>query len=57
MAKLDAFARVIAKPTSDDIGLLELARNSFLLASFVALFSVASGVLAASPWKSCVHGQ
>jgi arabinogalactan oligomer / maltooligosaccharide transport system permease protein len=46
-ASLDAFARVIAQPTSDDIGLLELARNSFLLASSVALFSVAIGVLAA----------
>jgi arabinogalactan oligomer/maltooligosaccharide transport system permease protein len=46
-ASLDAFARVIAQPTSDEIGLLELARNSFLLASSVALFSVAIGVLAA----------
>lgn len=46
-ASLDAFARVIAQPTSDEIGLFELARNSFLLASFVALFSVGIGVLAA----------
>ena len=46
-ASLDAFARVIAKPTSDDISLPELARNSFLLASFVSLFSVGIGVLAA----------
>jgi arabinogalactan oligomer / maltooligosaccharide transport system permease protein len=46
-ASLDAFARVIQQPTSDEIGLLELARNSFLLASFVALFSVGIGVLAA----------
>jgi arabinogalactan oligomer / maltooligosaccharide transport system permease protein len=46
-ASLDAFARVIAQPTSDEIGLLELARNSFLLASSVALFSVGIGVLAA----------
>ena len=46
-ASLAAFARVIAQPTSDEIGLLELARNSFLLASFVALFSVLIGVLAA----------
>ncbi len=46
-ASLDAFARVIAQPTSDEIGLLELARNSFLLASFVALFSVGIGVLSA----------
>ncbi len=46
-ASLDAFARVIAQPTSDPIGLLELARNSFLLASSVALFSVVIGVLAA----------
>jgi arabinogalactan oligomer/maltooligosaccharide transport system permease protein len=46
-ASLDAFARVIAKPTSDEIGLLELARNSFLLASSVSLFSVLIGVLSA----------
>jgi arabinogalactan oligomer/maltooligosaccharide transport system permease protein len=46
-ASLDAFARVIAQPTTDEIGLLELARNSFLLASFVAVVSVLIGVLAA----------
>jgi arabinogalactan oligomer/maltooligosaccharide transport system permease protein len=46
-ASLDAFARVIAHPTDDPISLLELARNSFLLASFVAAFSVLIGVLAA----------
>ncbi|MHB8891055.1 MAG: sugar ABC transporter permease [Candidatus Limnocylindrales bacterium] len=46
-ASLDAFARVLAQPTSDAIGFLELARNSFVLASGVALFSVAIGVLAA----------
>ena len=40
-ASLDAFARVIAQPTSDPISFLELARNSFVLASSVALFSVA----------------
>ena len=46
-ASLDAFARVIAKPTTDNIGLLELARNSFMLASSVAIFSVLIGVLSA----------
>jgi arabinogalactan oligomer/maltooligosaccharide transport system permease protein len=46
-ASLDAFARVIEQPTSDEISLLELFRNSFLLASSVALFSVGIGVLAA----------
>jgi arabinogalactan oligomer/maltooligosaccharide transport system permease protein len=46
-ATLDAFARVIAQPTSDQISLLELVRNSFLLASSVSLFSVGIGVLAA----------
>jgi arabinogalactan oligomer/maltooligosaccharide transport system permease protein len=46
-ASLDAFARVIAQPTSDEISLIELARNSFFLASGVALFSVLIGVLAA----------
>jgi arabinogalactan oligomer / maltooligosaccharide transport system permease protein len=46
-ASLEAFARVIAQPTSDEISLLELARNSFLLASSTALFSVLIGVLAA----------
>jgi arabinogalactan oligomer/maltooligosaccharide transport system permease protein len=46
-ASLDAFARVIAQPTSDNISLLELARNSFVLASCVALVSVLIGVLSA----------
>ena len=46
-ASLDAFARVIAQPTSDEISLFQLAWNSFLLASSVALFSVGIGVLAA----------
>jgi arabinogalactan oligomer / maltooligosaccharide transport system permease protein len=46
-ASLDAFARVIDHPTDDPISLLELARNSFLLASFVAAFSVLIGVLSA----------
>ena len=46
-ASLDAFARVIEQPTSDEIGLLQLARNSFVLASGVALFSVGIGVMAA----------
>ncbi len=46
-ATLEAFARVIAQPTSDQISLLELVRNSFLLASSVSLFSVGIGVLAA----------
>ena len=46
-ASLDAFARVLAQPTSDAISFLELARNSFVLAGSVALFSVLIGVLAA----------
>jgi arabinogalactan oligomer/maltooligosaccharide transport system permease protein len=46
-ASLDAFARVLEKPTSDEISMWELFRNSFLLASSVALFSVLIGVLAA----------
>jgi arabinogalactan oligomer / maltooligosaccharide transport system permease protein len=46
-ATLAAFERVIAQPTSDPISFLELARNSFVLASGVALFSVLIGVLAA----------
>jgi arabinogalactan oligomer/maltooligosaccharide transport system permease protein len=46
-ASLDAFARVIAQPTSDPISFLELARNSFVLASSVALFSVLIGVFSA----------
>jgi arabinogalactan oligomer/maltooligosaccharide transport system permease protein len=46
-ASLDAFKRVIEQPTSDPISFLELARNSFVLAAGVALFSVAIGVLAA----------
>jgi arabinogalactan oligomer/maltooligosaccharide transport system permease protein len=46
-ASLDSFARVLAQPTTDAISFLELARNSFVLASSVALFSVLIGVLAA----------
>ena len=46
-ASLDAFARVIAQPTTDEISFFDLARNSFILASSVALFSVLIGVLAA----------
>jgi len=46
-ASLDAFARVLAHPTSDSISFFELARNSFVLASSVAFFSVLLGVLAA----------
>jgi len=46
-ASLDAFARVLAQPTSDAISFLELARNSFMLATGVAAFSVLIGVLAA----------
>jgi len=46
-ASLDAFQRVIARPTSDPLSFLELARNSFLLASSVALFTVIIGVFAA----------
>ena len=46
-ASLDAFARVLAQPTTDAISFLELARNSFVLAGSVALFSVLIGVLAA----------
>ena len=38
---------MIAQPTSDPISFLELAWNSFVLASSVALFSVLIGVLAA----------
>lgn len=46
-ASLDAFARVLAQPTTDNISFFELARNSFILASSVAAFSVLIGVLAA----------
>jgi arabinogalactan oligomer / maltooligosaccharide transport system permease protein len=46
-ASLQAFEKVLAQPTSDAISFLELARNSFLLAIGVALFSVGIGVLAA----------
>src|SRR5689334_10975232 len=46
-ASLDAFFRVLKQPTSDEISFFDLARNSFILASSVALFSVLIGVLAA----------
>lgn len=46
-ATLDAFASVFERPTSNPVSFLELARNSFLVASGTALFSVAIGVSAA----------
>jgi len=46
-ASLAAFARVLARPTTDEISFIELARNSFVLASSVALISVLIGVMAA----------
>ena len=46
-ATLDAFARVFEQPTSNPVSFPELARNSFIIASGTALFSVAIGVSAA----------
>jgi len=43
----DAYAKVIAQPTSNPVSFWELARNSFLVAIFVAILSVGVGVTAA----------
>lgn len=43
----DAYAKVIAQPTSNPVSFWELARNSFLVATFVAILSVGVGVTAA----------
>lgn len=42
-----AYADVIAQPTSNPVSFLELARNSFIIASSVAIVSVGIGVTAA----------
>ncbi len=44
---LDAYANVLAQPTSNPVSFLELARNSFIIASGTALASVGIGVSAA----------
>ena len=46
-ASLDAFARVLERPTSNPVSFLELAFNSFKLAAGTAIFSVGIGVSAA----------
>jgi arabinogalactan oligomer/maltooligosaccharide transport system permease protein len=44
---LQAYQRVLTRPTANPVTFLELARNSMLLAGGVAMFSVLVGVLAA----------
>ena len=46
-ASLDAYKRVFDQPTANPVLFRELALNSFMLASSVALFSIAVGILAA----------
>jgi arabinogalactan oligomer/maltooligosaccharide transport system permease protein len=46
-ASLDAFARVIAKPTVNDVSFLSLAMNSLFIAVVISVASVSIGVLAA----------
>src|SRR5262245_23188604 len=46
-ASLDAYKAVIDKPTNNPVGFWVLAKNSFLLATSVSLFSVLIGVLSA----------
>jgi len=46
-ASLDAYIRVWNQPSPNPVSFLELAKNSFLLASATAIFSVAIGVTAA----------
>ncbi len=46
-ASLDAFLKVLAKPTPNPVSFVELTRNSFLLAGGVALLTVVVGTTAA----------
>jgi arabinogalactan oligomer / maltooligosaccharide transport system permease protein len=46
-ANLDAYARVIARPTLNDVSFLQLALNSLTLAVLISVLSVGLGVLAA----------
>lgn len=46
-ATLDAYRQVFEQPTSNPVSFLELARNSFIIASSTALASVGIGVTAA----------
>ncbi len=46
-ASLDAYAKVIAQPTSNDISFLELAFNSLKIAVFSSAIAVALGITAA----------
>ncbi len=46
-ASLDAFLKVLQKPTPNPVSFVELTRNSFLLAGGVALVTVAVGTTAA----------
>lgn len=46
-ASLDAYARVIARPTQNPVSFLELAQNSLFLAVVITVASVGIGVLAA----------
>ena len=46
-ASLDAFAKVIAQPTSNPISFIELALNSMKIAIFSAAIAVGIGILAA----------
>ena len=46
-ASLDAYARVIEKPTTNPVSFLQLAQNSLFLAVIITVASVGIGVLAA----------
>jgi arabinogalactan oligomer/maltooligosaccharide transport system permease protein len=46
-ASLDAYARVLAKPTQNPVSFLQLAQNSLFLAVVITVASVGIGVLAA----------
>lgn len=46
-ATLDAYSRVIAKPTQNPVSFLQLAQNSLFLAVIIMIASVGIGVLAA----------
>src|SRR4051812_47350257 len=46
-ASLDAYARVLVKPTTNPVSFLQLAQNSLFLAVIITIASVGIGVLAA----------
>jgi arabinogalactan oligomer/maltooligosaccharide transport system permease protein len=46
-ASLDAYAKVLARPTQNPVSFIQLALNSLMLAGIIALMSVGLGILSA----------